>query len=173
VKSPFASLTSPSQKKEMKSPKSPKTIRVLFLDKLPEASTNAFISPQYEIEEFVEDCSEAAFVKKIQEFQIVCLSRERPDTVLTDEVLRSAHRLLAIGVFGQIRNQVDIEVAKSLGIPVFTAPYQHQASAAELIISQIILLSRQIGDRSKEIHLGNWQKVFNRFYDRLLQIVTK
>lgn len=140
--------------------KSPKTIKVLFLDKLPAESTNAFNSPEYEIEEFTQDCSEAALVKKIQEFQIVCLSRERPEQVLTDEVLRSAHRLIAIGVFGQVTNQVDIEVAKSLGIPVFTAPYQHQASAAELIISHIVLLSRQIGDRSKEIHQGNWQKVY-------------
>lgn len=30
---------------------------------------------------------------------------------------------------------------------------------AELIISQLVLLSRQIGDRSKEIHTGQWNKV--------------
>ncbi len=99
------------------------------------------------------------------------ISRERNEVVLTDEVLRSCHRLLAIGVFGTFSNQVDIQVAQTMGIPVFTAPYQHQSSVgltlrltlAELIISQIVLLSRQIGDRSKEIHTGFWNKVLGIF----------
>jgi D-3-phosphoglycerate dehydrogenase len=42
---------------------------------------------------------------------------------------------------------------------VFTAPHQHQHSIAELIISNIILLSRKIGDCSINIHSGVWQKV--------------
>ncbi|RKO91553.1 hypothetical protein BDK51DRAFT_17722, partial [Blyttiomyces helicus] len=43
-------------------------------------------------------------------------------------------------------------------IPVFNAPYQHFHSAAEMVISYLILLSRQVGDRSREIHSGEWNK---------------
>lgn len=138
-----------------------KIIKVLLLDPLPEGTKNAFSSPLYDIESHFADLTEAELVKKVQEYNVICLSRDRGETTLTDEVLRSAHRLLAIGVFGSLINQVDAATAQSLGIPIFTAPYQHQTSVAELIISQIVLLSRQIGDRSKEIHTTNWNKTSN------------
>lgn len=44
-------------------------------------------------------------------------------------------------------------------IPVFTAPYQRYYSAAETIISSIVLLSRHVLERSKECHKGEWNKV--------------
>jgi D-3-phosphoglycerate dehydrogenase len=111
-------------------------------------------------------------VKKIHEYHVVCLGRDSDEEILTDEVLRSAHRLFAIGVFGVFKNQVDIPTSQAMGIPIFTAPYQHQHSVAELIISYIVLLARQIGDRSKEIHTKQWNKVL-RVYHRLQMIVMK
>jgi D-3-phosphoglycerate dehydrogenase / 2-oxoglutarate reductase len=100
-------------------------------------------------------------VKKIHEYHIVIVGKESNEEILTDEVLRSAHRLLAIGIFCVFKNQVHIPTSQAMGIPIFTAPYQHQHSVAELIISYIVLLSRQIGDRSKEIHSKNWNKTSN------------
>lgn len=49
--------------------------------------------------------------------------------------------------------------ATQMGIPVFTAPYQHQHSVAELVISFLVLLARQTTDRSMEIHRGEWNKI--------------
>ncbi|KAJ2998420.1 hypothetical protein HDV02_004535 [Globomyces sp. JEL0801] len=118
-------------------------------------------NPIYKVVECFDDLSEPELVKKISDFHVVCLSREKDECILTEEVLRSANRLLAIGVFGSLSNQVDMDTAQLMGIPVFTAPFQHQHSVAELVISQLILLSRQIGDRSKEIHQGEWQKTSN------------
>lgn len=63
-------------------------------------------------------------------------SGHRTAVYLTDEVIRSAHRLLAIGVFGrQAANVVDLDTAQSMGIPVFSAPYQHQHSTGKLWLS--------------------------------------
>jgi D-3-phosphoglycerate dehydrogenase len=62
-------------------------------------------------------------------------------------------------MFGTLKNQIDIPTSVSMGIPIFTSPYQHQTAVAELVISFIVLLARQMGDRSMEIHQGNWQKV--------------
>lgn len=135
-----------------------KSIKVLLLDPLPEGSRNEFTTNNYEITENFDQLSETQLINCIHEFNLVCLSRSHETQIFTEEVLRSAHRLLAIGVFGTLSNQIDLPVAQLMGIPVFTAPYQHQQSVCELIISFIILLSRQIGDKSREIHQNTWNK---------------
>jgi D-3-phosphoglycerate dehydrogenase len=134
-------------------------IKVLLLDPLPRGAQNEFEKLGYHIDTHFEPITEAQLVKKIHNYQIICLGRNSDEPILTDEVLRSAHRLYAIGVFSVFKNQVDIPTSQAMGIPIFTAPYQHQHSVAELIISYLVLLSRQIGDRSKEIHSKEWNKV--------------
>ncbi|KAI9193433.1 uncharacterized protein BJ171DRAFT_430075, partial [Polychytrium aggregatum] len=50
-------------------------------------------------------------------------------------------------------------------IPVFASPYQHHHSVAEIILSSLVLLARQIGDRSREIHRGDWNKVSSNCFE--------
>ncbi|KAJ3203854.1 hypothetical protein HDU67_009896 [Dinochytrium kinnereticum] len=106
-----------------------------------------------------EHLSEAELVKRVSDYNILCLRDDREEQYLTDEVLQGAIRLLAVGVFGRSMHCVDLETAQAMGIPVFSAPFQHQGSVSEIIISYIVLLARQIGDRSKEIHTGEWNKI--------------
>ncbi|KAJ3071180.1 hypothetical protein HDU98_005697 [Podochytrium sp. JEL0797] len=136
-----------------------KEIRMLVLDPLPATAMDIFKNSGFKIDECFDTLSEAQLVKKITEYNIVCLRDGKEEQCLTDEVIKSGHRLLAIGVFGKDASCVDLEVAQSMGIPVFTSPFQHQGSVAEIIISFIVLLARQIGDRSKEIHTGEWNKI--------------
>ncbi|KAJ3030019.1 UNVERIFIED_CONTAM: hypothetical protein HDU68_010368 [Siphonaria sp. JEL0065] len=136
-----------------------KEIRMLVLDPLPTTAMDIFKNSGFKIDEEFGKLSEAQLVKKISEYNVVVLKDDREETYLTDEVIKSGHRLLAIGVFGKNANVVDLEVAQSMGIPVFTSPFQHQGSVAEITISFIVLLARQIGDRSKEIHTGEWNKI--------------
>ena len=89
---------------------------VLLLDPVPENTLKAFVDAGYSIHESFQTLTEGQLVKKIGEFQIVCLSRESSEAILTDEVLRSAHRLLAIGFFGQLQDQVDLKTAQSMGV---------------------------------------------------------
>ncbi|KAJ3317863.1 ATPase of 26S proteasome regulatory subunit 4 [Blyttiomyces sp. JEL0837] len=104
--------------------------------------------------------TEAELVRRIGDYHIVCMRDDtHEEQYLTDEVIRSAHRLLAIGIFGKHTSCVDLETSQTMGIPVFTSPFQHQGSVAEMVISMIVLLARQVGDRSKEIHKGEWNKV--------------
>ena len=44
------------------------------------------------------------------------------------------------------------------GVPVFNAPFSNTRSVAELVIAEIIVLARQLGDRSREVHEGSWRK---------------
>jgi D-3-phosphoglycerate dehydrogenase len=139
----------------MATPKSGSDVKVLLLDPIHEFSLTAFEQAHFQVVECFEELTEGQLANKISDYHIICL-RNR---IITDEVLKSAHRLLAIGVFGQHASSVDINAAQSLGIPVFTAPYQHQHSVAEFIIASIVLLSRKVPDQSRQIHDGIWNKV--------------
>jgi len=73
-------------------------------------------------------------------------------------IIRESNRLLSIGCFCIGTNQVDLGAAHTAGIPVFNAPFSNTRSVAELVISEVVALSRKLADRSSEMHLGKWQK---------------
>ncbi len=82
----------------------------------------------------------------------------RSKTQVTKDVLAGAANLLSIGCFCIGTNQVDLVEANGRGIPVFNAPLSNTRSVAELMIAEIVVLSRQLGDRSREVHEGVWNK---------------
>ena len=73
--------------------------------------------------------------------------------------------LLTLGCFCIGTNQVDLDAANRSGVPVFNAPFSNTRSVAELIIAEIIVLARQLGDRSREVHAGTWRKVAAGCYE--------
>ena len=83
----------------------------------------------------------------------------RSKTHVTERVLAAAPDLLAVGCFCIGTNQVDLRAANRLGIPVFNAPFSNTRSVAELVIGEMVVLARQLGDRSREVHAGTWRKV--------------
>jgi len=82
----------------------------------------------------------------------------RSRTQLTSDVLKAADRLIAVGCFSVGTNQVDLDAARRLGIPVFNAPYSNTRSVAELTIAEIVMLFRKIFPRSVSAHAGGWDK---------------
>src|SRR5262249_2835988 len=50
------------------------------------------------------------------------------------------------------------KTAKSCGVPVFNAPHSNTRSVAELVIAEMVALSRQLGDASMAAHSGEWRK---------------
>lgn len=136
----------------------PRTSNILLLDAIPEEALERLKKTFGGVHESFEPLPEGQLARLVSEYQVVLLSRESSDCILTKEVLQSAHRLLAVGFFGILTNQVDTATANAMGIPVFTAPYQQQNSICEMVIALIVLLSRQIGDRSIENHKGIWNK---------------
>lgn len=64
-----------------------------------------------------------------------------------------------VGCFCIGTNQVDLKYAARHGICVFNSPFANSRSVAELMIGELIVLARQIGDRSNELHRGTWNKV--------------
>lgn len=63
-----------------------------------------------------------------------------------------------MGCFCIGTNQVDLETAAKAGIPVFNSPFSNSRSVAELVISEVIALSRQYFQRAFEMRDGIWNK---------------
>ena len=77
---------------------------------------------------------------------------------LSKQVFQAANRLMAVGCFSVGTNQVELEAARDLGVPVFNAPFSNTRSVAELVIGEIVMLLRRITPRSAAAHAGKWDK---------------
>ncbi|GET85506.1 D-3-phosphoglycerate dehydrogenase-like protein [Leishmania tarentolae] len=89
----------------------------------------------------------------------------RSKTQVTQSILNAAPKLLAIGCFCIGTNQVDLEYANKRGVAVFNSPFANTRSVAELVIGEIISLSRKMTQRSEEVHRGVWNKTHVGCYE--------
>jgi D-3-phosphoglycerate dehydrogenase len=87
-----------------------------------------------------------------------CAVGIRSKTEITKNILEHSHHTLSIGCFCIGTNQVDLNAARKKGVAVFNAPHSNTRSVAELVIAEMIALSRQLGDRSSKAHQGEWIK---------------
>jgi D-3-phosphoglycerate dehydrogenase len=131
-------------------------IKVLLLEGIHENAVNFFKDNGYtDIEFHKEALSDKELEKKLGNAHIVGI---RSRTELTKSVLKKAPKLFAIGCFSIGTNQVDTNFAKTLGIPVFNAPFSNTRSVAELVIAECIMLMRGIPEKSTLAHNKVWMK---------------
>lgn len=131
-------------------------IKVLLLEGINENAVRYFRENGYtDIEFYKEALSEKELEKKLHNTHIVGI---RSRTELTRSVLQKAPKLFAIGCFSIGTNQVDTNYAKSMGIPVFNAPFSNTRSVAELVIAECIMLMRGIPEKSTLAHNKVWMK---------------
>lgn len=69
-----------------------------------------------------------------------------------------AGRCQVVGAFCIGTNQVDLDLTNKTGIPVFNAPYSNTRSVAELVVAEMVCLSRRLSEVSHLAHKGIWQK---------------
>jgi D-3-phosphoglycerate dehydrogenase / 2-oxoglutarate reductase len=98
---------------------------------------------------------EKEYVELLKKYNVLGI---RSKSEITKKILDQAPHLMAIGAFCIGTNQIQLSHAKSLGIPVFNAPHANTRSVAELVIAEMISLSRQLGDRNMKAHQGEWIK---------------
>ncbi|WP_329253403.1 phosphoglycerate dehydrogenase [Actinoallomurus sp. NBC_01490] len=82
----------------------------------------------------------------------------RSKTTVTDAVLAAAPDLLAVGAFCIGTNQIDLASASERGVAVFNAPFSNTRSVVELVIAEIIALTRRLVDKNTGMHAGVWDK---------------
>jgi D-3-phosphoglycerate dehydrogenase / 2-oxoglutarate reductase len=137
-------------------------IKVLLLENIHETARAIFRSEGLDLEVLPGALGEAALIEKIKDVHLVGL---RSKTNITDAVLDAGKRLLGVGCFCIGTNQVDLESAHRRGIPVFNAPFSNTRSVAELVISDIVALSRHIPDHVLDMHAGTWNKTANGCFE--------
>ncbi|KAH7043080.1 hypothetical protein BKA57DRAFT_398062 [Linnemannia elongata] len=137
-------------------------IKILLLENVNETAVSALRDQGYQVETFAKALGEEDLIAKIKDVHCIGI---RSKTKLTKKVLDAAEKLGVIGCFCIGTNQVDLEHAASKGIAVFNSPFSNSRSVAELVIAEIVLLSRQLGDRNKEMHDGVWSKVSANCYE--------
>lgn len=82
----------------------------------------------------------------------------RSKTQVTQEIISALPGLDVVGCFCIGTDQVNLSWANKNGLAVFNAPYSNTRSVAELVLCEMIALSRRLSDRSKQMHQGVWVK---------------
>jgi D-3-phosphoglycerate dehydrogenase len=130
-------------------------IKVLLLENIHPSAFELFESEHFRIETLKAALGEDELVRRIEDVHVLGI---RSKTRVTDRALAAARRLLSVGCFCIGTNQVDLASANKRGVPVFNAPFSNTRSVAEMIMAEIVMLSRRLGDRVREMHAGQWQK---------------
>lgn len=131
-------------------------IKILLLENVHPVAAEAFAAQGYAVETVKHALPEAELAQRIRDVHVLGI---RSKTQVTPAVLDEARRLLAVGAFCIGTNQIANGHANRRGVPVFNAPFSNTRSVAELIIAEIVVLSRHLGDRSREVHEGRWRKL--------------
>jgi D-3-phosphoglycerate dehydrogenase len=132
------------------------SIKVLLLENIHPVATEAFAAEGFQVETVKGSLPEAELAARVRDVHLLGI---RSKTQITPKVLDEARRMLAVGAFCIGTNQIDLLHSNRRGIPAFNAPFSNTRSVAELIIAEIVMLSRQLGDRLREVHSGQWRKV--------------
>ena len=130
-------------------------INVLLLEKVDKVAFDLFKEEGYNVESLDGSLEEKDLIKKIKDVSILGI---RSKTIISDKVIKSANKLLAIGAFCIGTNQIKFESCNDSGIVVFNAPYSNTRSVVEIVIAQIINLMRKIVIKSNKMHSGVWRK---------------
>ncbi|MBV8759728.1 MAG: phosphoglycerate dehydrogenase [Deltaproteobacteria bacterium] len=131
-------------------------IKILLLENVHPVANEAFAAEGFHVETVKGALPEAELAERVRDVHVLGI---RSKTQITPKVLDEARRLLTVGAFCIGTNQIALAHANKRGVPVFNAPFSNTRSVAELILAEIVMLSRHLGDRSREVHEGKWTKV--------------
>jgi D-3-phosphoglycerate dehydrogenase len=130
-------------------------INVLLLENVHPVAIELLKSEGFNVETYHAALSEEELIERIKNVSVLGI---RSKTQVTAKVLENANRLMVIGAFCIGTNQIDLEEATRKGIAVFNAPFSNTRSVVELAVAEMIMLMRNIVDKSAKMHKGVWDK---------------
>lgn len=133
-------------------------IKVLLLENVHPKAQEIFKNEGYQVEALKGALNEEELIEKIKDVSILGI---RSKTNVTAKVLEHAERLIAIGAYCIGTNQIDLNTCMQKGIAVFNAPYSNTRSVVEMALGEMIILTRQIAEKSQKMHQGIWDKSAN------------
>jgi D-3-phosphoglycerate dehydrogenase / 2-oxoglutarate reductase len=132
------------------------SIKILLLENIHPVAAEAFRAEGFAVETVKSSVPEAELAERVKDVHILGI---RSKTQVTPPVIDGGRRLLGVGAFCIGTNQIALAHANKKGVPAFNAPFSNTRSVAELILAEIVMLSRHLGDRSREVHEGRWRKL--------------
>ena len=130
-------------------------INVLLLENVHPVALSLLKAEGFNVETYHAAMTEDELIDKIKNVSVLGI---RSKTQVTAKVLANANRLMVIGAFCIGTNQIDLNEATRKGIAVFNAPFSNTRSVVELAVAQMIMLIRNIVDKSAKMHRGEWDK---------------
>lgn len=130
-------------------------INVLLLENVHPVAIELMKAEGFTVETYPAGLDEDELCEKIKNVSVLGI---RSKTQVTAKVLEHANRLMAIGAFCIGTNQIDLKAATKKGVAVFNAPFSNTRSVVELAIAEMIMLIRNIPDKSNKMHQGKWDK---------------
>ena len=129
--------------------------RALLLENIHPGAAELLTEAGFEVDVYKGAFDETDLADRIPEIDVLGI---RSRTQVTEAVLDKSKQLLAIGAFCIGTNQVDVPAATRRGIAVFNAPFSNTRSVVELVIAEIIALTRRLTDKNHDMHAGVWSK---------------
>jgi D-3-phosphoglycerate dehydrogenase len=137
-------------------------INVLLLENVHPVAIALLKSEGFNVETYHAALTEDELCERIRNVSVLGI---RSKTQVTQKVLDNANRLMVIGAFCIGTNQIDLETATKKGIAVFNAPFSNTRSVVELAVAEMIMLMRNIVDKSVKMHQGTWDKSAKGSYE--------
>ena len=129
--------------------------RILLVENIHPIAKEFLEKEGYDVDLLLHSPTEDELIKLLPNY---CALGIRSKTEITPKVLEASGKAVTIGCFCIGTNQVDLKAARKKGVAVFNAPHSNTRSVAELVIAEMIALSRQLGDRNNKAHQGEWIK---------------
>ncbi|MFZ3230546.1 MAG: phosphoglycerate dehydrogenase [Pseudobdellovibrio sp.] len=129
--------------------------RILLAENIHSVAKDRLTEEGYAVDLLAHAPTEIEYNEILKNYDVLGI-RSKSD--INESILKNNPHLLTIGAFCIGTNQINLECANHLGIPVFNAPHSNTRSVAELVIAEMICLSRQLGDRNTLAHQGDWMK---------------
>ena len=117
------------------------------------------LATSHEMKIFHDHVTGDALIERLKPFDIICIMRER--TVLDAPLLAQLPHLKAVITSGMRNAAIDLEACKAAGISVSGTPSPGHATA-ELAMSLIGAMARNIVTNHNDMKAGRWQSVAGR-----------
>lgn len=129
--------------------------KILLLENIHSSAQKNLEANGFQVDFEAASLSDAKLISRAKGFHAIGI---RSKTQITEEIVSGLPDLEVIGCFCIGTDQVNLSFANKNGLPVFNAPYSNTRSVAELVLCEMIALSRRLGDRTRQMHQGIWVK---------------
>lgn len=130
-------------------------MRMLLLENIHPAAVQRLEEAGYSVETRKGALDEDDLIAAIRGVHVLGI---RSKTTVSRRVLEEADKLMAVAAFCIGVNQVDLDAAADHAVAAFNAPYSNTRSVVELAIGLMIVLMRDVADKSSAMHRGQWNK---------------